>query len=88
MCIRDRVEAFIKSHETVFVVEQNRDGQMRSVLINELECAPEQLISIVHFNGDPLSADNVIQGIYAALDIRSSVIGDISPAAMDTGVAS
>ena len=82
------VETFIKSHETVFVVEQNRDGQMRSVLINELECAPEQLISIVHFNGDPLSADNVVEGIYAALNIRSSIIGDISPAAMDTGVAS
>ena len=82
------VAEFIENHEIVYVVEQNRDGQMRSVLINELECAPDQLISIVHYNGDPLSADNVVQGIYAALDQSTSIRSGTSPAAMDTGVSS
>ena len=38
----DEVEAFIAAHDQVFVVEQNRDGQMRSLLINELEIDPEE----------------------------------------------
>ena len=35
--VSDSVDAFIAAHETVFVVEQNRDAQMRSMLINELD---------------------------------------------------
>lgn len=61
------VGEFIAKHEQVFIVEQNRDGQMRSVLINELGCTPDQLISVVHYDGDPLSAEDVIQGIRATL---------------------
>ena len=40
----DEVEEFIAEHDMVFVVEQNRDGQMRSLLINELEIDPKQLV--------------------------------------------
>lgn len=47
---------FIEAHQTIFVVEQNRDGQLRSLLINELEIDPKKLIKTVHFNGDPISA--------------------------------
>lgn len=47
---------FINAHEQVFVIEQNRDGQLRSLLINELEVNPAKLIKAVHFNGDPISA--------------------------------
>lgn len=61
------VSEFIDTHEKIFVVEQNRDGQMRSVLINELNCSPEKLVSVVHYNGDPISAGNVIDGILRAL---------------------
>jgi 2-oxoglutarate ferredoxin oxidoreductase subunit alpha len=50
------VAAFIEAHESVFVVEQNRDGQMRSLLINELEINPKKLVKIVHYDGTPISA--------------------------------
>jgi 2-oxoglutarate/2-oxoacid ferredoxin oxidoreductase subunit alpha len=51
------VEAFIEAHETVFVVEQNRDAQMRSLLINELETNPKKLVRVLHYNGEPITAE-------------------------------
>jgi 2-oxoglutarate ferredoxin oxidoreductase subunit alpha len=50
------VAAFIAAHDLVFVVEQNRDGQMRSLLVNELEIDPKKLIKVVHYDGTPISA--------------------------------
>ncbi|MGB1907078.1 MAG: 2-oxoacid:acceptor oxidoreductase subunit alpha, partial [Spongiibacter sp.] len=47
------IDDFIDSHDTVFVVEQNRDAQMRSLLVNECEVSPRRLLSILNFNGTP-----------------------------------
>ncbi len=47
---------FIEQHDQIFVVEQNRDAQMKTLLVNELEIAPRSLNSILQFNGDPISA--------------------------------
>ncbi len=52
----DTVDQFIRSHEHVFVVEQNRDGQMRSLLINELGIDPAHLVPILHYDGTPVTA--------------------------------
>jgi 2-oxoglutarate ferredoxin oxidoreductase subunit alpha len=52
----DEVAAFIAAHDRVFVVEQNRDGQLRSLLVNELEIDPKKLIKVVHYDGTPISA--------------------------------
>ena len=52
----EEVGAFIAAHDTVFVVEQNRDGQMRSLLINELEINPKTLSKVLHYDGTPISA--------------------------------
>jgi 2-oxoglutarate ferredoxin oxidoreductase subunit alpha len=52
----DSVEAFIRSHETVFVVEQNRDAQMHSLLVNELSIDPNHLVKILHYDGTPITA--------------------------------
>lgn len=52
----DSVLEFIASHEQVFVVEQNRDGQLRSMLINEGEIDPARLIPVLHFDGTPITA--------------------------------
>jgi 2-oxoglutarate/2-oxoacid ferredoxin oxidoreductase subunit alpha len=52
----DSVERFIAEHDTVFVIEQNRDGQMRSMLVNELEIAPAKLVPILHYDGTPITA--------------------------------
>jgi 2-oxoglutarate/2-oxoacid ferredoxin oxidoreductase subunit alpha len=64
----DEVEAFIESHDKVFVIEQNRDGQMRSLLINELEINPKKLIKIVHYDGTPISARFISGAIAAHLE--------------------
>ena len=50
------VAAFIAAHETVFVVEQNRDAQLRTLLITELEAAPAKLIKVLHYAGTPITA--------------------------------
>ena len=55
---------FILDHEVVFVIEQNRDGQMRSILINELEIDPRRLKAVLNYDGMPITADNIIRQIY------------------------
>lgn len=62
------VSEFIEAHQRIYVVEQNRDAQMRSILINELELDPARLIPVLHFNGDPISASFVADTIQADLD--------------------
>ncbi|MEM7078101.1 MAG: 2-oxoacid:acceptor oxidoreductase subunit alpha [Pseudomonadota bacterium] len=53
----DEVEQFVADHELVFVIEQNRDAQMRTLLINELEVDPKRLASITYYAGLSISAD-------------------------------
>ena len=62
----DSVRAFIDRHEQVFVVEQNRDGQMRSLLVNELQVDPARLVPVLHYDGTPITARFIIQRITAA----------------------
>ena len=50
------VDDFIARHEKVFVVEQNRDAQMRSMLVNELDVNPKQLVKLLHYDGTPITA--------------------------------
>ncbi|WBY01821.1 2-oxoacid:acceptor oxidoreductase subunit alpha [Ramlibacter tataouinensis] len=52
----DSVAQFIAAHDKVFVVEQNRDAQMRSLLVNELEVDPARLVKVLHFDGTPITA--------------------------------
>lgn len=57
------VHDFIAAHDHVFVVEQNRDAQMRSMLINELEIDPAWLIKVLHYDGTPITARFITQAI-------------------------
>ncbi|HEX7036651.1 MAG TPA: 2-oxoacid:acceptor oxidoreductase subunit alpha [Pseudomonadales bacterium] len=59
----DEVYRFIDEHETVFVVDQNRDGQMRTLLVNEGDVDPAQLISIRYYGGLSISADCIQQRV-------------------------
>lgn len=52
----EEIESFIESHDTVFVVEQNRDAQMRSLLVNDCEIDPKQLIPVLNYDGMPITA--------------------------------
>jgi 2-oxoglutarate ferredoxin oxidoreductase subunit alpha len=67
----EAVARFIEEHEQVFLVEQNRDAQMRSLLVNELGVAPECLHSILHYDGMPLTARFIQQSINTRLTTRS-----------------
>ena len=59
----DAVRDFITSHDQVYVVEQNRDGQLRSMLMLELEVEPGKLISMLHYDGMPINARFVIDRV-------------------------
>jgi len=59
----DAVYEFIAQHERVFVVEQNRDGQLRAMLINEGDVDPAKLPSILHFDGTPITARFIVSAI-------------------------
>jgi 2-oxoglutarate ferredoxin oxidoreductase subunit alpha len=52
----ESVRDFILAHESVFVIEQNRDAQMRSLLVNELDIDPARLIPVLHYDGTPITA--------------------------------
>src|SRR5690606_18479654 len=52
----DSVAEFIRSHEVVCVVEQNRDAQLRTLLINEFDIDPARLVPILHYDGTPITA--------------------------------
>jgi len=54
---------FINSHERVFVVEQNRDAQMRTMLINELEVDPAKMVRVLHYDGTPITARFIVAAI-------------------------
>ncbi|MDP2066416.1 MAG: 2-oxoacid:acceptor oxidoreductase subunit alpha [Burkholderiaceae bacterium] len=59
----DSVKAFIDAHDKVFVVEQNRDAQMHSLLVNELDVDPAQLVRVRHFDGTPITARFITHAI-------------------------
>jgi 2-oxoglutarate ferredoxin oxidoreductase subunit alpha len=51
----DDVAEFIAEHEHVFVVEQNRDAQLKMLLVNECGIPPDKLISVLHYDGTPIT---------------------------------
>ena len=59
------VAEFIAAHDEVFIVEQNRDAQMRTLIVNELEINPAKLIRVLHFDGTPITARFITQTIAA-----------------------
>ncbi len=59
----DAVMEFITDHDKVFVVDQNRDGQMRTLLINEGDIDPARLVSIRYYGGLSISADHIYRQV-------------------------
>jgi 2-oxoglutarate/2-oxoacid ferredoxin oxidoreductase subunit alpha len=62
------VASFIADHDFVFVVEQNRDAQMRSLIVNELGIDPVRLVPILHYDGTPITARFIAGSIGDRLD--------------------
>ena len=55
------IKSYIDKHEKVFIVEQNRDAQMRSLLMLDLEIHPSKLFSILHYDGNPIYANIIVR---------------------------
>ena len=64
----DEVKNFIEEHDRVFVIEQNRDSQLRTLLMAEFEFGPDKLKSVLCFDGTPISARNIRKQIKMHLD--------------------
>jgi 2-oxoglutarate ferredoxin oxidoreductase subunit alpha len=62
------VQKFLDAHEVNFVVEQNRDAQLRSLLLLETGVPVEKLESVRYYGGFPMSAHHVISGVKAKLE--------------------
>lgn len=75
------VRAFIENHQQLFVIEQNRDGQMRTLLINELQVIPVKLHAVLHYDGLPIPASFISTQIKITLS-------DVIPIAAKKQVAS
>jgi 2-oxoglutarate ferredoxin oxidoreductase subunit alpha len=66
------VTEFLRAHETVFVVEQNRDAQMKSLLTLEAGGGAQGLVSILHYNGMPIPSECVIESIVEHLKAEAA----------------
>ena len=71
----DSVGKFIAGHERVFIVEQNRDAQMRSLLINEFAIDPAKLVPVLHYDGTPITARFIAREI----GTRMGTAGKVTP---------
>lgn len=65
----EEVREFLQEHEVNFIVEQNRDGQLRSLMLLELEMPPQKLESVRYYAGMPLSADHVLEGVQSKVKV-------------------
>jgi 2-oxoglutarate ferredoxin oxidoreductase subunit alpha len=62
------VASFVADHDFVFVVEQNRDAQLRSLIVNECSIDPVRLVPILHYDGTPITARFIARAIGDHLD--------------------
>jgi len=63
----EEVERFLNEHKVNFIVEQNRDAQLRGLLTLETGVEKSRLRSILHYNGMPLAAGYVVEGVMSAV---------------------
>ena len=63
----DEVEDFIASHDTIFVVEQNRDAQLCTLLTAELDIQSRKLVPVLHYDGFPISSGYITRCLQDAM---------------------
>jgi 2-oxoglutarate ferredoxin oxidoreductase subunit alpha len=69
----EEVEKFLAAHEVLFVVEQNRDAQLRALLTLETEVDKAKLRSLLHYSGLPISSSFIVEGVLAELQPRPEI---------------
>ena len=71
-----QVYDFIAAHDTVFVAEQNRDGQLRAMLMIEGNIDPAKLVPVLHYDGMPVTAEILVRSIREYLEpVRALAMG-------------
>jgi len=75
----ESLDRFIHEHDLVFMIEQNRDGQMRRLIINECEIPPGKLTPVLNYSGTPITARAIAQQIREALNTKSAKIVPLHP---------
>jgi 2-oxoglutarate ferredoxin oxidoreductase subunit alpha len=60
---QDEIAEFVSSHPWVFVIEQNRDAQLKTLLVNESKLNPSRLLSVLHYDGTPITARFIVDQI-------------------------
>jgi 2-oxoglutarate/2-oxoacid ferredoxin oxidoreductase subunit alpha len=69
----EEVEKFLAAHEVLFVVEQNRDAQLRALLTLETAVDKVKLRSLLHYSGLPISSSFIVEGVLAELQPRPEI---------------
>jgi 2-oxoglutarate/2-oxoacid ferredoxin oxidoreductase subunit alpha len=69
----DEIADFVASHPWIFVVEQNRDAQLKTLLVNEARVNPAHLIPILHYDGTPITARYIVEAITQHAGARTVV---------------
>ncbi|HYG26057.1 MAG TPA: 2-oxoacid:acceptor oxidoreductase subunit alpha [Caulobacteraceae bacterium] len=69
---------FIAAHELVFVVEQNRDAQLRALLINEGGVDPARLVKVLHYDGTPITARFITRALSEGMGATASAQGEMA----------
>ena len=59
----EKARKFLNDYEIIFVVEQNRDGQLRKLMLNEIDVNQEKMISVLSYGGQPISSPDIINPI-------------------------
>ncbi|MFV2033834.1 MAG: 2-oxoacid:acceptor oxidoreductase subunit alpha [Halocynthiibacter sp.] len=75
----ESISQFIHDHDLVFMIEQNRDGQMRRLVINECEIPPGKLTSVLNYSGTPITARMIASQIQEDLNTKSADVVALYP---------
>ncbi len=59
----ESIHEFVEKHDTIYVIEQNRDAQLRSLLILDTEQPPSKFVPMLHYNGLPINASFVVESV-------------------------
>ena len=77
----ESVRQFVLAHEQVFVIEQNRDAQLRSLLINEFDLDPARIVPVLHYDGTPITARFIVRAIAERMrGVNLTAQGEETPA--------
>jgi 2-oxoglutarate ferredoxin oxidoreductase subunit alpha len=73
------IKDFINDHDFIFILEQNRDAQMKKLLVSEENLDVSKLISLLNYDGMPLTANFIVDNITESLNNNKNIKAANSP---------